>query len=100
MGRQPYARRRALVIISTIVLAVVLLLASAVYAGGGASATTEYRVRGGDTLWDIAAAEGPADADVRSTVKVIKRLNGLDSSLIQPGQTLRIPLPHDTASDG
>ena len=55
--------------------------------GGGsyASASTEeYRVRRGDSLWTIARRHD-------TTVDRIKAANGLSSSFLRPGQTLKIP---------
>ena len=45
----------------------------------------------GDTLWDVAADATESGQDVRATVFEIKRLNGLDGSLIHPGQVLLVP---------
>jgi len=57
-------------------------------------------VRPGDTLWDLAAAELPADAasaDVTARWHRIHALNraviGPDPDLIHPGQQLRMPPP-------
>lgn len=59
-------------------------------------------VRAGDTLWDIAAADlgGRADdARITSHWHRIYRLNrpaiGADPDLIDPGQQLRMPTPHN-----
>ena len=93
MAQQTGARARALVIISTIAVLLVLLLASAVYAAGGSVITTSYRVRSGDTLWEIAAEHGPAGGDVRRVVDAISEINDLDGALIRPGQVLEIPSP-------
>jgi len=48
------------------------------------SPRSSYRVRVGDTLWEIARAH-----DV--TVDALKDANNLENSVIQPGQELRIP---------
>jgi len=48
------------------------------------SQSTTYRVRRGDTLYDIAREFGVS-------VKELRRLNGLSSSRIYPGDVLRIP---------
>lgn len=57
-----------------------------------------YVVRGGDTLWDIAAADlgaGADDALVATHWRRIHELNraviGADPDLIHPGQRLRLP---------
>ena len=91
VGRQAGARVRALVIISTIAVLLVLLLASAVSATGAVAATESYRVRPGDTLWEIAREQGPADADPRVIVDAIRRINRLDGVLIRPGEILEVP---------
>jgi LysM repeat protein len=48
------------------------------------SARTSYRVKSGDTLYDIARAYG-------TTVAAIKELNGLTSNTLHVGQVLLIP---------
>jgi nucleoid-associated protein YgaU len=94
MISQRSAGARALVIISTIVAGLVLLLATAVHAFGGAGAeamaTMEYRVRGGDSLWSIARTVA-AEEDPRAVIDAIAELNGLDDSVIHPGDVLLVP---------
>jgi LysM repeat protein len=51
---------------------------------------TEVVVQPGDTLWSIATEHYPRD-DVRNRVDDIERINGLQSPLIEAGQTLRLP---------
>jgi LysM repeat protein len=81
------------------VVLVVLLLANAVGAAGHSAAgpVTEpagavHLVVSGDTLWDIAAAHTAPGEDVRRMVFEIKQHNGLEGSLILPGQLLAIPV--------
>jgi hypothetical protein len=54
--------------------------------GGGApgAAAATYRVRRGDTLWQIARRHG-------TTIEELKEANGLSSPRILPGQMLTIP---------
>ena len=77
--------RWALVLVAA--LAVMLAL-SRVAQGGEAAATIV--VQPGDTLWAIAAERYPAD-DTRARVDQIERLNGLQSPVIEAGETLRLP---------
>lgn len=49
-------------------------------------------VRSGDTLWSIAGQFVSEDEDIRSQISKIKRLNRLESSTLQIGQQLLIPL--------
>ena len=95
MPRYLTAPSRFLVIISTLVVALVLLLASSVMAAGPEPTTVDYTVRAGDTLWMIADEMGP-DEDLRGVVAEIRDLNGLDSSLIFPGQILVVPVEQTT----
>ncbi|NOY53965.1 MAG: LysM peptidoglycan-binding domain-containing protein [Deltaproteobacteria bacterium] len=44
-----------------------------------------YRVKHGDTLWSIARKH-------KTSVSVIKRINGLSSNYLKPGQILRVPV--------
>lgn len=87
---------RAAVLLTTVAVVVVLLLANA-FAADGSVATgaagggVEHLVVTGDTLWDIAAAYTAPGEDVRHTVSDIRRANGLEDSLIYPGQVLEVP---------
>lgn len=47
-------------------------------------------VQDGDSLWAIAQRSAP-DSDTREVVSQIRNVNGLSSSLIQPGQVLLVP---------
>lgn len=87
---------RAAVLLTTVAVVVVLLLANAFAADGSvasdaAGGGVEHLVISGDTLWDIAAAHTAPGEDVRHTVADIRRANGLQGSLIYPGQVLQVP---------
>jgi len=61
-------------------------LASKGVSGGGeeAGSLARYRVRGGDSLWEIAKRHG-------TSVDRLKRANGMSSSRLKPGMMLDIP---------
>jgi LysM repeat protein len=86
------ARIRALSIISITVIVVLLFLSSAVQATGQVSETADYRVKPGDTLWQIAQTHGPQDADTRRIVAVIEKINQIDGGTLQAGQVIEIPV--------
>ena len=86
------ARIRALSIISIMVVIMVLLLASASHATGQITETHDYRVKPGDTLWQIAHDHGPDGADRRAIVASIDKINDLDGGILQAGQVLMIPV--------
>ncbi len=50
----------------------------------------EVHVTSGDTLWDV-ASELESDQEIRVLISQIAELNDLDSSELQPGQTLYVP---------
>lgn len=52
---------------------------------------TEIEVQSGDTLWDIARSYMP-DGDIRSEVRALKELNGMEGDLLFAGQRLIVPL--------
>ncbi len=86
------ARFRALSIITISVVFVLLLLASASHATNTVTETFEYRVKPGDTLWQIAETYGPDGRDIRSVVATIERINGLDGGILQAGHVLELPV--------
>ena len=49
-------------------------------------------VHQGDTLWTIASQHRGKGTDIRSLIDQIREANQLDSVLITPGQTLKIPI--------
>jgi LysM repeat protein len=73
---------------------VALAMACALYAATVADAGTEpvpYTVASGDTLWEIATEQYPPSEDPRATVENIRRENGLEGYLIEPGMRLELP---------
>jgi len=73
------------------VLTVFLLIGGDAGAEELPSATTEYVVAAGDTLWEVAASHAGPEIDIRNLIGDIKDLSGIESSTIYPGQVLRIP---------
>lgn len=53
--------------------------------------TEAVQVGAGDTLWAI-AAEVAEDGEVREMVHTIKQINALDSSVLEIGQTIHVPV--------
>jgi LysM repeat protein len=50
-----------------------------------------YTVASGDTLWEIATQQYPPSEDPRATIEAIRRQNGLEGYVIQPGMRLELP---------
>lgn len=73
------------------VLTVFLLIGGAAGAEAPPSATTEYVVSAGETLWEVAASHSGPGTDIRNLIADIKDISGIESSTIYPGQILRIP---------
>lgn len=57
--------------------------------GKGETSLARYRVRGGDSLWNIAQRHG-------TSVDRLKRANGISSSRLKPGMMLEIPQSRTT----
>jgi LysM repeat protein len=70
-------------------VALVLWAAYAVRPSEGAGPERVYVVRPADTLWSIAVMHYAGDP--RAAVWELRERNGLDGSLIRPGQRLVLP---------
>ena len=85
----------------TVILAVLLIVASILtlkYAfrstmDGYEWETTFYRVQTGDSLWSISADYCPDGVDRREWIEEVRELNGMDNSIIYPGQKLTVLAP-------
>lgn len=93
-------RRGRLVVFLTslfLVLAVAFVLAAGAVgtdAAGEQPPTEIVLVQPGETLWGI-ASEVTTDGDVRTVMNEIERLNALESTGLQAGQKLRVPVVSD-----
>lgn len=89
--------RRGRLVLFLLALSVCVVASLAIATSGSASGTVqrlpvEYvTVVPGDTLWNIANDVAPS-ADPRDTVAQIIELNALDSSVVQAGQRLAVPV--------
>ena len=72
-----------------IVLVAALVWAIAARSSDGAGPSRAYVVKPYDTLWSIAVAH--YDGDPREAVWELQRRNGLDDTLLRPGQRLVLP---------
>ena len=70
-------------------LVLVVVWAVFVRASEGAGPEKTYVVRAGDTLWTIAARTYAGDP--REAIWRIQQRNGLDGTLLQPGERLVLP---------
>ncbi|UCR90504.1 LysM peptidoglycan-binding domain-containing protein [Mycetocola spongiae] len=98
-GKLRLTRRGRIVFTLLAALPVVIgVVAIGLNAGGAVASSTvvetnfEYATIGaGETLWQLAVSLAP-NADPRDVIAEIKSLNGLNSSAVQAGQRLAIPL--------
>jgi hypothetical protein len=91
--------RRGRAVLSALV-ALPLVIGALVFAlnGGGALATGDQThvsfryvtVESGDSLWSVAERVAP-NADPRDVIADLVSLNGLESSVVSPGQQLAVP---------
>jgi LysM repeat protein len=97
-GRRQLRRRRLAGLIRFGVFLLLIFVAvwagvRVAHAGEDASVYTGHRVvvQAGDTLWNLAAREYGARANLRQAVWQIERANGLQSGAVQPGQRVTLP---------
>lgn len=81
----------ALLALLPIVVAFFLMSTRAVQADQSGPTTAIVKVEAGQSLWDVAVAIAPNE-DPRSTIWTIKALNGLETSEVQAGQALVVPV--------
>jgi len=81
----------ALLALLPIFVAFLLIGTRAAQADASGPTTAVVKVEAGQSLWDVAVAIAPNE-DPRSTIWTIKALNGLDTSEVQAGQALTVPL--------
>ena len=87
-------RRRLLAALGAVLgaLALLVFLAGAVY-GGSSGGVQHVRVRPGDSVWSIAAAQYGDSGDLRARVDEILAANHVQGSVVVPGQVLTLPAP-------
>jgi LysM repeat protein len=74
-------------------------MVAALWAAGGALGGSDplraggsvYRVRPGDTLWELARRQVGPEGDPRPLIADIRALNDLSSPALRPGQVLAVP---------
>jgi len=88
--RRRTARSRQLAAIAILAAALVLPRVVATWASGPEAPAITHVVAAGETLWDI-ADQYTEGRDLRKVVAAIKKYNGLNTAVIQPGQVLEIP---------
>ena len=81
----------ALLALLPIFVAFLLIGTRAAQADASGPTTAVVKVEAGQSLWDVAVALAPNE-DPRSTIWTIKALNGLETSEVQAGQGLIVPV--------
>ena len=81
----------ALLALLPIFVAFLLVGTRAAQADATGPTTAVVKVEAGQSLWDVAVAVAPNE-DPRSTIWTIKALNGLETSEVQAGQGLIVPV--------
>ncbi len=62
------------------------------YADANNIKVIEYQIQAGDTLWAIAEEYNQDNKDIREYIYELKKINGLNSGLITPGQRIKVPV--------
>jgi len=97
-GRRQLRRRRLAGLLRFAVFLLLIFIAvwagvRVAHAGEDGSVYTGHQVvvQAGDTLWDLAAREYGAGADLRRAVWQIEQANHLPGVAVQPGQRVTLP---------
>ncbi|MCL2817268.1 MAG: LysM peptidoglycan-binding domain-containing protein [Clostridiales bacterium] len=94
-------RVKPLLILAALAVSICFLMGAALASGTNAvkesgKSDTEYVeiiVKKGDTIWGLVREARPGyRGNIQKAVYEIKQINGLDSSVIYPGQILKIPI--------
>ncbi len=80
---------RRMVVPVALVVSILALALGAARPTSGAGEERRYLVKPGDTLWAIADARYAGDP--REAIWRIKQRNGLETSVLTPGQVLALP---------
>lgn len=78
--------------VATTVAGAVFALMPIASAQSDVSATVNYTVQPGDTLWSYASSITPHGEDIYETMDQIKQLNNLESDQLHAGQSLQVPV--------
>ncbi len=93
-GRVVLSALASLPLLAALVAFAAFGASTAVATGSQSSTQFEYvTVQGGQDLWSIAETVAPS-ADPRDVIAEIVTLNQLQSSTVQPGQRLALPLKY------
>ena len=78
----------------TVIIATFLLMSifSIIGFGENEQEYIRHQVEAGDSLWTIALEYYDEDIDIRKAVYHIKKLNNIESAIINPGNELLIPI--------
>lgn len=80
-------------LICTLALTIIMpVLFQSVASGGTEIKYKTIQVQSGDNLWNIANQYTPKGKDVRETVDKIKDFNNMESSALQVGQEIKVPI--------
>ena len=81
----------ARLLIVVVALAAIFLLLSTRVQADEPVVTAEHVVTSGETLWNIASGLTDSEGDVRSTIRLLKDLNEMETSSLRAGQVLVVP---------
>jgi LysM repeat protein len=81
-------------VIGILILSILFIsLFSLIGSGENSSNFIDHEIKSGESLWSIAAKYyNKNDVDLRKMIYEIKKINNIDSALINPGKELIIPL--------
>lgn len=98
MRRNKKRTRRSAILIVTIIFLLAVGLGQLFKPGITATAASEpvqivtVIVDRGDSLWKIAERHDNNKIDLRKYIDIIQKYNGLENTVLQPGQRIKVPV--------
>lgn len=98
--RRLQRKRTRIIVLSIIIVLTVILIVSLTLPKDAAASepvrVVSVQVQPGDTLWSLAEMYDDNSMDLRHYIFLIERYNKLENDILQPGQTLLIPVYGDS----
>lgn len=86
-------KKNILIIISLILI--ILFLIGLTSHGNNNVSYIKIKVKPGQTLWNIASDYNTKNEDLRKLIYQIKKINKMDNVILNPGDTIKVPIKKD-----
>ncbi|KXS49716.1 cell division suppressor protein YneA [Halanaerobium congolense] len=93
VGKSVFFKILAVLIAILVLIIILISVFSLISSGENSSNFINHEIKNGESLWSIASQYyNKSDVDLRKVIYKIKKINNIDSAVINPGRELIIPL--------